>query len=126
MSPVPRSHHSGCPGTTVTAARLLGRAEMRNAALNWSLQAGCTLQKMAGVNHAGLAKLNPLKAPVLSSPVVKSGSCRLYFLIQIAAELLFSTKQSHQKPEGFQYKALQHLSSFKIRVYVCTYAHTHT
>lgn len=76
-----------------------------------------------GVNHAGLAKLNPPKAPVSPSPVVKSGSCRLAFFIQTAAELLFSTKQLHQKPKGV---LTESTPAFVILQNLCVWVRTHT
>lgn len=77
---------------------------------------------MMGVNHTGLAKLNPPKAPGLSSPVVNFGSCRLAFFIQTAAELLFSIKLLHQKPKGV---LIESTPAFVILQNLCVWVHTH-
>lgn len=87
---VNRSHHWLCPGTT-RAPHCWGRmrCETQHITGQWHSQ------KMMGVNHTDLDNSNPLKELVSTTPVLKSGSWRLLFFIQTAAELLFNTKSQN-------------------------------
>lgn len=70
-------------------------AEAECETQHWTLQASGTHQKMMGVNHTDLDNSNPPKELVSTTPVLKSGSWRLLFFIQTAAELLFNTKSQN-------------------------------